>query len=179
MGIGSAQEIVLGEGARSQNSGVRRRDSWIFGLWTLDFGLYAHVVSAVFRYNHRVTYSECTLGNHVYYSRYLELLEAARGEFFRHLGTTLSQWQELDTIFPVIECHLRYKVPARYDDVLKIEVWVTAAKRVRLNFGYRVVTEDGRHVLDAETYHACTNLKEKPKRLPEGLVKVAARFVAA
>src|SRR5581483_1046504 len=79
-------------------------------------------VAAVFRHAHRVTYAECTLGNHVYYSRYLDLLEAARGEFFRQLGATFQQWQEQDAIFPVVECRLRYKSPARYDDVLSIEV---------------------------------------------------------
>ena len=42
--------------------------------------------SAIFSHAHRVTYAECTSGNHIYYGRYLELMEAARGEFFRHLG---------------------------------------------------------------------------------------------
>ena len=36
-----------------------------------------------FRHHHRVTYAECTIGDHVYHSRYLDLLEAARGEFMR------------------------------------------------------------------------------------------------
>ena len=41
-----------------------------------------------FRYPHRVTYAECTVGDHIYHSRYLDLLEAARGEFMRSLGPT-------------------------------------------------------------------------------------------
>ena len=44
------------------------------------------VSANVFRYIRRVTYAECTLGNHIYHARYLDLLEAARGEFFRQLG---------------------------------------------------------------------------------------------
>ena len=36
-----------------------------------------------FRHPHRVSYAECTVGNHVYHSRYLDWLEAARGEFIR------------------------------------------------------------------------------------------------
>ena len=124
---------------------------------------------SVFQHSHRVTYAECTVGNHIYYSRYLDLLEAARGEFFRHLGATFLQWQEKDVIFPVVECRLRYKAPARYDDVLTIEVWITTAEKVRLNFGYRVVNEAGVLILEAETFHVCTGLDEKPKRLPEEL----------
>jgi acyl-CoA thioester hydrolase len=124
---------------------------------------------SVFPYSHRVTYAECTVGNHIYYARYLDLLEAARGEFFRHLGTTFLQWQEKDIIFPVIECHLRYKSSARYDDVLTIEVWTTTAEKVRLNFGYRILDQTGNLILEAETFHVSTGLDEKPKRLPEEL----------
>src|SRR5258706_12332300 len=94
---------------------------------------------SVFQYSHRVTYAECTVGNHIYYARYLDLLEAAPGEFFRHLGTTFLQWQEKDTLFPGAECRLRYKSPARYDDVPTIEVWVTPPEKARLNFGYRAL----------------------------------------
>ncbi len=123
-----------------------------------------------FRHLYRVPYSDCTLGNHVYYSRYLDLLEAVRGEFFRHLGVPLLAWQERDTIFPVIEATLRYKSPARYDDLLTTEIWASAAGRVRLNFAYRVVQQAGILVLEAETLHVCTALNEKPKRLPEDLI---------
>src|SRR5581483_1429098 len=107
----------------------------------------------VFRHHHRVTYAECTVGNHVYYARYLDLLETARGEFFRGLGATLREWQEQDTIFPVVECRLRYKSPARYDDVLGIELWPTLAEGARLNFGCRIVNEADALVLEAETFH--------------------------
>lgn len=130
-----------------------------------------------FSHRHRVTYGDCTVGNHVYYGRYLELLEAARGEFFRHLGTTFLSLQEQDCIFPVIECRLRYKAPARYDDVLLIELWPTAAERMRLNFAYRVTTETGKLILEAETQHVCTSMAEKLKRLPESLAARLQPFV--
>jgi acyl-CoA thioester hydrolase len=119
-----------------------------------------------FRHPHRVSYAECTVGNHVYHSRYLDWLEAARGEFIRALGSTVLQWQERDVIFPVIEARLRYKSPARYDDLLTIEVWPTAIERVRLNFAHRVTAQTGKLVLEAETFHACTGVNEKPRRMP-------------
>jgi acyl-CoA thioester hydrolase len=122
-----------------------------------------------FRHPHRVSYAECTVGNHVYHSRYLDWLEAARGELIRTLGSTVLQWQERDVIFPVIEARLRYKLPARYDDLLTIEVWPTAIERVRLNFAHRIVNQNGKLVLEAETFHACAGVNEKPKRLPEEL----------
>ena len=124
----------------------------------------------VFCHTYRVTYADCTVGNHIYYARYLDLLENARGEFFRQLGTTFLQLQEQDFIFPVIECRLRYKAPARYDDVLTIEVWPTMAERMRLNFGHLITNQLGTKILEGETQHVCTGMGEKLKRMPDDLV---------
>ncbi len=127
------------------------------------------MAALTYRHRHRVTYAECTLGNHVYYARPLELLEAARGEFFRQLGCPFRLWQEKDTIFPVVECRLRYLAPARYDDVLTVELRLTGLQRVRLAFAYCVRNQLNQAVLEAETHHVCTGLNEKPKRIPEEL----------
>ncbi|HTY87728.1 MAG TPA: thioesterase family protein [Candidatus Acidoferrum sp.] len=126
-------------------------------------------MAALFRHPHRVSYADCTIGNHVYYSRYLDFLEAARGEFIRSLGFSVRQWQDRDVIFPVIEVRLRYRSPARYDDLLAVEIWPTAVERVRLNFACRIVNQDDRLILEAETFHVCAGVNEKPKRLPEEL----------
>jgi acyl-CoA thioester hydrolase len=125
----------------------------------------------MFVYAHRVTYAECTVGNHIYHARYLDLLEAARGEFMRSLGTTFLHLQNHDAIFPVVEARLRYRYPARYDDMLSIEVWLTLVDRVRVNFGHRISNQNGKLILEAETFHACTGLDEKPRRLPAELAE--------
>jgi acyl-CoA thioester hydrolase len=124
----------------------------------------------VFRHTHRVTYADCTMGHHVYYARYLDVLEAARNEFFRSLGLPFLELQNQDTLFPVIECHLHFKSPARYDDLLAVEVWPTLAQRVRLNLAYRITNPASALVLEAETHHVCTAISEKAKRLPEELL---------
>jgi acyl-CoA thioester hydrolase len=133
----------------------------------------------VFQYIHRVTYADCTVGNHIYYSRYLDLLENARGEFFRQLGLTFLRLQEQDFIFPVIECRLRYKAPARYDDVLRIELWPTVAERMRLNFAYRISNQLETRILEGETQHVCTGMNEKLKRLPGQLTEKLRPWLSA
>jgi len=132
-----------------------------------------------FRHHHRVSYAECTVGDHIYHSRYLDLLEAARGEFLRALGTPVVALQEADFIFPVIEARLRYHAPARYDDWLTIELRPTLIERVRLNFGHRILNQDGKLLLEAETFHCCTSRAEKPKRLPVELVAKLRPLVPA
>ena len=125
----------------------------------------------MFVHTHRVSYAECTVGDHIYHSRYLDLLEAARGEFMRSLGATVLELQERDFIFPVIEARVVFKFPARYDDLLTIEVWPTLVEKVRLNFGHRILNQDGKLILEAETFHACTSVAGKPKRTPMEIVE--------
>src|ERR1044072_734592 len=124
----------------------------------------------VFCHIHRVTYAECTCGNHVYYARYFDILEESRGEFFRFLGVPLLDWQAGDATFPVVESRLQYKSPARYDDLLTIELWLTELGRVRIAFGYRIVNQDAKLIAEGDTTHVCTTLSDKPKRIPGSLV---------
>ncbi len=147
--------------------------------WKIGRVRYAFRMAELFRYTHRVTYAECTVGDHIYHSRYLDLLEAARGEFMRALGTPVLALQKADFIFPVIEARLRYKSPARYDDALTVEVWLMLVERVRLNFGHRILNQDGKLILEAETFHCCTSRDEKPKRLPPELVENLKPFLSS
>lgn len=133
----------------------------------------------VFCWDYRVSYADCTVGNHVYYSRYLDLLERARGEFFRHIGKPLADLQREDTSFPVLECHLKYHAPARYDDLLTIEVSVAAAKGVRLIFRQRILARNSRCLVECETMHVCASIEGKPKRLPMELVNRLCPYLPA
>lgn len=123
------------------------------------------------QFTYRVTYRDCSIGNHIYYGNYLAILEAARGEFFRSLGETFLELSAAGVLFPVIECNLRYKAPARYDDVLTIETTVTEAKGVRVSFSYRILNQRGELVIEAATFHACASLADKPQRVPSPLIE--------
>jgi acyl-CoA thioester hydrolase len=129
---------------------------------------------SVFRHCHtcRVTYADCTVGNHIYYGRYLELLESARGELFRAAGRTFAEWQAAGVIFPVIEVQLRYRAPARYDELLTLETTVCEATGIRLSFGYRIVGPDGSLRVEGKTRHVCTSLEDRPRRLPPELTQL-------
>lgn len=124
----------------------------------------------MFRHRTRITYADCTIGNHVYYARYLDLLEEARGELFRSLGEPFLKWQAQGVIFPVYEVHLRYREAARYDEEIVVEVWLTRLRKAFLDFACRIVKSDGTVVLEGETRHVCASLDEKPRSVPPGLV---------
>jgi acyl-CoA thioester hydrolase len=123
----------------------------------------------VFRYDHRVGYVECTAGNHVYHSRFLEMLERARGEWFRSLGSSLLDWQEQDVIFPVRACEMKFRAMARYDDLLEIELWVAELGRARFACASRILNASRLLIHEAVIDIVCTTRLGRPCRLPEPL----------
>ena len=126
-----------------------------------------------FRHHHRVTYAECTVGDHVYHSRYLDLLEAARGELLRALGCPVLAWQDAGYIFPVIEAHLRYKAPARYDDLLRMTSRGSLVGRARVRVDNSIVhAATGAPVARGYTVHAIVDPTGKPIRPPAWLLEV-------
>jgi acyl-CoA thioester hydrolase len=133
--------------------------------------------SSIFKYQHRVLYGECTVGNHVYYSRYLDMLEAARGEFFRHLGSSFLSLQEAGIAFPIIGLEISYKGAARYDDLITIELSINAMGGIRLTFGFRILNAAGAVLAEGETRHVCASIEEKPKRLPPELLEKLQPFL--
>lgn len=133
----------------------------------------------VFRHRERVIYAHCTVGNHVYHSRYLDMLEEARGEFMRAVGFPLQKLQDEGYFYPVLEARIRYLAMARYDDQLIIEVWIKSLSRVRLTIAHRILLENGKVILEAETDHVALGLDEKPRRSPPELVAACEPYVAA
>ena len=125
----------------------------------------------VFTHQHRVTYAACTVGNHVYYSRYLDILEEARGEFFRHAGCPFGELQKAGVAFPVIGLQVSYKGAARYDDLLSVELWFAELAGIRLTFGSRILNATGNLLLEGETRHICASIDEKPMRMPKDVIE--------
>lgn len=128
-------------------------------------------------HTHRVTYADCTVGNHVYYGRYLEFMEAARGAYFAALGWPFLRLEAEDVALPVVRAELDFRAAARYDDLLEVEVRLEELGRVKLAFGYRITGPEGRVVLEARTFHGITTHGDRPRRLPERLAPVLAGMV--
>jgi acyl-CoA thioester hydrolase len=70
---------------------------------------------------------------------------------------------------PVIEAHLDYRRPARFDDALAIETRLGALTRVTVRFGYRGL-RDEELLATGHTVLACVDAAHKPRRIPEDVV---------
>jgi len=107
-------------------------------------------VMTPFRYSHRVTMPNGTMGNHIYYAPVPGFVGSGARRTLRQSGKPLLVWQGEGVIFPVIECRLRYRYPARYDDVLAIDTWLTVLHGVRMTFSYRISNQENQLVLEGE-----------------------------
>ena len=123
----------------------------------------------------RVRYAETDQMGVVYHSNYLIWFEVGRVEFIRQLGLNYKQMEEEDGCgISVVDVHARYRAPARYDDELRIETRLLAARGAVLKFSYRIVrVADGVLLCEGETTHVCVGRNMKKMCLPE---KYAERF---
>jgi len=126
---------------------------------------------------YRVIYGDTDQMGVVYYGNYLRYFEAGRNEYLREKGARYRDVErEFDIHLPVVEANVRYRHPARYDDLLRIETEVTEVRRARLRFAYRIVREEGERLLaEGETVHACVDREGRPVKLPERLVELLGR----
>ena len=78
----------------------------------------------------RVAYADTDRAQVVHHASYFRFLEVARVELWRDNGYDYNAFEQRTGLgLPVVEAHLRYRVAARFDDVLDVETWVSRATR--------------------------------------------------
>jgi acyl-CoA thioester hydrolase len=124
----------------------------------------------------RVRYAETDQMGVVYHSNYLIWFEVGRVELIRQMGLNYKQMEEEGCGIAVVDVHVRYKAPARYDDELMIETRLLAARGAVVKFGYRILRiTDGLLLCEGETMHVVVGMDMKKRSLPP---KYAERFAA-
>jgi len=119
----------------------------------------------------RVIYGDTDQMGVVYYANYLRFFEAGRNEFLRAKGLTYREFErEARLMLPVVEVNVRYRAPARYDDLLTVETSLPEAGRASARFEYRIV-RDGDLIATGSTLHACTELGGGVRRFPPDLLE--------
>ena len=103
----------------------------------------------------RVRYADTDQMQIVYNGKYLEYFEVGRTELLRSLGLAYADMEKMGTRLPLIEAHLSFKAPARYDDLLVIESSTAEYRTPRLRLDYRVLRSSSMEVLaTGYTIHA-------------------------
>jgi len=123
----------------------------------------------------RVIYGDTDQMGVVYYANYLRYFEAGRNEFIRERGLRYRDFEERFGLrLPVAEAGVSYKQPARYDDLLDLEVTLAELRRASARFEYRLLRQ-GELLATGHTLHACVDLEGRLRRLPAELVEHLGR----
>ncbi len=117
---------------------------------------------------YRVPYADTDAMGYVYYGNYLTLFERSRNELMRAGGFTYAEMESRGgAMLPVIEAHVDYRKPARYDDAIEIAAWVDEARGFRLKIRNAVFRGD-ECLATGHTVHVCVDATtRRPVRVPQ------------
>jgi acyl-CoA thioester hydrolase len=114
----------------------------------------------------RVRYAETDQMGYVYYGNYATYFEVARVETFRSIGFSYKSMEEAGFMMPVLEYKSKYIRPAKYDDLLRIVIFIKEKPNVRIKFEYEVYNEQNELLNIAETTLVFVNTKTGKPGVP-------------
>jgi acyl-CoA thioester hydrolase len=121
----------------------------------------------------RVNYSETDQMGVAYHARYLVWLDVARTEHLRRRGASYRELEAAGLRLVVSEVSVRYRQPARFDDLLRIRCWVRRLESRRVEFGYAVDhVDDGRLLATATVALLALDASMTLRRLPAEVARV-------
>ena len=114
-------------------------------------------------------YAECDPQNVVHHSVYPVWFELARTELLRAQGEVYRDLDAQGICFVVARLAVRYKLPARYDDLLKIDVRTLPSRGVKVDHAY-VVRRGDTTLATAETTLVCLDGAGELHPVPEDIL---------
>jgi len=118
----------------------------------------------------RVNYSETDQMGVAYHARYLVWLDVARTEHLRRCGASYRDLETAGLRLAVSEVAIRYRQPARFDDLVRIRCWVREVGSRRVTFGYAVEhAGDGRLLATATVALLALDASMALTRLPDAV----------
>lgn len=100
-----------------------------------------------------VRYAETDAMGVVHHATYPIWFEVARTDYIKQLGLSYAEMERGGVMIPVTAISVKYHLPARYDDRLLIESWITRLTPARVEFAYKL-TRDGVLLTEGTSSHA-------------------------
>ncbi len=121
----------------------------------------------------RVRYAETDAMGCLHHARYAVYLEMGRTEALRASGIRYRELEARGIFYVVARLEVRFRAPARYDDVVRLRTETERFTRVRVDHRY-VMTREGVILAEAGTTLACVGRDGRPMGLPEELWRLLA-----
>jgi len=116
----------------------------------------------------RVRYIETDRMGLLHHAHYVAYFEQARVELLRSLGYSYRDLEDQGYLLVLTRIEVRYRRPARYDDLLTVRTYVERTTTVRIDHRYEVF-RDGELIAEGATTLACVDREGRPQALPECL----------
>jgi acyl-CoA thioester hydrolase len=116
----------------------------------------------------RVRYAETDRMGLLHHANYLVYFEQGRTELLRSLGYSYKDLEDQGYLLVLTKVEVRYRSPARYDDLLTLRTTVERATSVRIDHRYELL-RDGVLVAEGSTTLACVDREGKLQALPDFL----------
>lgn len=126
----------------------------------------------------RVYYEDTDAGGVVYYANYLKYFERGRTEYFRERGVDIASYAAAGILFVVAHAEIDYRQPARYNDLLELDVEIVDFSRASLTFSHLIRLQGtDRVIAEGWARLVCVDERFKPKRLPEEIIQIVTKIV--
>ena len=120
-------------------------------------------------FNHRlkIYYEDTDAGGVVYYANYLKFFERARSEAIYSMGFSNTDLKnKYDIIFIVKSCNVDYKKPARLEDSLIVNSFITSLTKTSFVMKQNI-KRNGELITSADIRLVSVNEKVKPTKIPD------------
>ncbi|MFT4204048.1 MAG: thioesterase family protein [Chitinophagaceae bacterium] len=98
----------------------------------------------------RVRYAETDQMGVVYYGNYPTYFEVGRVEAIRTLGYSYKQMEEAGVMMPVVDVHIKYLRPAKYDDLLTVKTQIREMPCHKIVFHSEILNDAGKLLTKGE-----------------------------
>jgi acyl-CoA thioester hydrolase len=103
----------------------------------------------------------------VYHSHYLIWCELGRTDHIRESGMSYREMEEAGIMLAVAEANIRYRAPARYDDLIRVETTLTDVSSRAVTFEYRILNAETNELLaTASTLLVALDSAHRVAKLP-------------
>jgi acyl-CoA thioester hydrolase len=116
----------------------------------------------------RVRYAETDRMGLLHHANYLVYFEQGRTELLRSSGMAYKDLEDQGYLLVLTRVEVRYRAPARYDDLLTLRTIVERTTSVRIDHRYELLRE-GQLLAEGKTTLACIDREGQVQQLPESL----------
>jgi acyl-CoA thioester hydrolase len=113
----------------------------------------------------RVRYAETDRMGLLHHANYLVYFEQGRTELLRSLGLAYKHFEDQGYLLVLTRAEVRYRSPARYDDLLTLRTTVVRTTAARIDHNYELF-RDGTLIAEGSTTLACVDREGRVQALP-------------